>query len=116
MAELEPMRGVSEEFMKILRSVTQRGFNVGPAGYFTVLRTNAWFAASRIPSGFQYPSGRFKGVGQMGTQNPALPSLSVDLAQHQRQRLRPILIVSAAIAITLLMLAWIMAGAPTNIY
>lgn len=38
--------------MKILRSVTHRGSTVGEAGYFTVLRANTWFAASRFPDRF----------------------------------------------------------------
>lgn len=54
--------------MKILRSVTRRGFNVGTAGWFTVLKPNTWFPASRLPAGFHYLGGRPMGV--VGPDNP----------------------------------------------
>ena len=39
--------------MKILRSVTRRGFEVGTAGWFTITGPRRWFPASRLPGGFQ---------------------------------------------------------------
>src|SRR5277367_4040028 len=42
--------------MKLLRSITRRGFNVGTAGWFTVLKPNTWFPASRLPGRFRYRS------------------------------------------------------------
>jgi hypothetical protein len=47
--------------MKILRSVNHRGFSVGSAGWFTVLRPTYRFAASRLPAGFRHRSGQAKG-------------------------------------------------------
>jgi hypothetical protein len=43
-----------EEIMKLLRSITRRGFEVGTAGWFTVLKQNTWFPASRLPGRFRY--------------------------------------------------------------
>ena len=42
--------------MKLLRSITRRGFEVGTAGWFTVLKPNTWFPASRLPGSFRYRS------------------------------------------------------------
>lgn len=46
--------------MKILRSVTRRGFTVGTAGMFTIVSPNRWFAASQFPKRFQGRDGRYK--------------------------------------------------------
>lgn len=37
--------------MKILRSVTRRGFRVGTSGWFTVTTPARWFAASQFKEG-----------------------------------------------------------------
>jgi hypothetical protein len=89
--------------MRILRSITRRGFSFGTAGYFAVLKPNTWFPASRLPGAFRYrPS--------QSTYTPAettAPNI-VTLTTEHRGRLRQALIVLAAIAITLAVLLWIM--------
>jgi len=46
--------------MKILRSVTRRGFTVGTAGMFTIVSPTRWFAASQFPESFQRLRGHSK--------------------------------------------------------
>ena len=46
--------------MKILRSVTRRGFTVGTAGMFTIVSPNRWFAASQLSESLQRLGGRPK--------------------------------------------------------
>ena len=91
--------------MKILRSVTQRGFSVGTAGWFTVLRPNTWFAASHLRSGVRYPSGGHDGATWSGSAKA--PSLLVKLRESDRGWLRPALAVLGAVAITSVLLWWI---------
>jgi hypothetical protein len=106
--------------MKILRSVMRRGFSVGTAGYFTVLKPNTWFAASRLSDSFRYPSDRSKGVAaaqqttlvHADSGTTTMPSLLVRWAPQEPRLVRIVLIALAAIAITSALLWWIM-GAPT---
>jgi hypothetical protein len=114
---VDPIRtnkGQEEEAMKILRSVNRRGFNIGTAGWFTVLRQNTWFPASRMP-------GRFRYEGQ-GTTQPLVPGQTVlnhvygqEAKVPSRQprlsaqdTVRPALITLAAAALTSVLLWWIM--------
>jgi hypothetical protein len=94
--------------MKILRSVTRRGFNVGSAGWFTVLKPNTWFAASRLQDNLHHLSGRPKGVAEPSSQNLAAPSLSVNLSANDPGLMRLALTTLGAIAITSALLWWIM--------
>ena len=123
--------------MKILRSVTRRGFNVGSAGWFTVLRPNTWFPASRLPGGFPSLAGQSKGTAfpqahEKPTENPATapPPESISVpdqnaldhadsqetaiplqimipSTHDHRIFRPALIILVATAITWLFLWWI---------
>lgn len=101
--------------MKILRAVNRRGFDVGVAGYFNVLRPNTWFAASRFRDKSRYLSARPEAIAPSDTQNPAAPSLDAKLnekdpgwvrlfgsncdriiaalATHERSPAKPILIL-----------------------
>lgn len=106
--------------MKILRSVMRRGFSVGSAGYFTVLKPNTWFAASRLSDSFRYPMDRYKGVAEgqnsldfQAGQAAKMPSLLVRWRPQEPRRVRMALILLAAIMITAALLWWIM-GAPPN--
>jgi hypothetical protein len=94
--------------MKILRSVTRRGFNVGTAGWFTVLRPNTWFPATRLPRSFHYLGGRPTGAVQPGSQVTAMPLQILRLSARDRRLVRPALIVMAAATITAVLLWWIM--------
>lgn len=91
--------------MKLLRSITSRGFDVGTAGWFTVLKPNTWFPASRLP-------GRFRchispPVETAGGDHPI--SVRILLPNTQDRRLvRSALVVLAAVAITSTLLWWIM--------
>jgi len=103
--------------MKTLRALTRRGFNVGTAGYFSVLRPNTWFAASRLPD-HPYDLGRFKEIAKptpgQNTQSRASSPEStmqwqmIDLSRRDRHLFRSSIIVVGAIAITLALLLWIM--------
>jgi RsiW-degrading membrane proteinase PrsW (M82 family) len=105
--------------MRILRSVKRRGFDVGTAGYFSVLRQNTWFAASRLSDGFESLVGRSNRKGSTGSaeQEPwgglsargsaaAQPALGLILYPHRPMRTAAI--VCLAIALTLALLWWIM--------
>lgn len=97
--------------MKILRSVTRRGFSVGTAGWFTVLKPNTWFAASRLPESFRYrasQSAEAVGTSHADSRPTTIPP-RIEIPNTQDRRLMPVaLIVLAAIAITSALLWWIM--------
>ena len=119
--------------MKILRSVTRRGFNVGSAGWFTVLRPNTWFPASRLPGGFPSLAGQYKGtafpqahenptaapppeltsvpeqnaLSHADSQEKAIPLQIMIPSTHDHRLMRLALIVMVAIAITWMFLWWI---------
>ena len=97
--------------MKILRSVTRRGFSLGTAGWFTVLRPNTWFPASHLPG--SHPRFRLSGTvapllpGHLPTP-PAAPKVqTLDLGHNDHRLVQPLLVVLAAVAITSLLLLWI---------
>jgi hypothetical protein len=94
--------------MKILRSVNRRGFSVGTAGWFTVLRPNTWFPASRLPGKFHYPRGRSNGAAELDGRETTVRFQAMTLGVRDRRLMRPALIVLAAIAITSVLLWWIM--------
>lgn len=90
--------------MKLLRSITRRGFEVGTAGSFTVLKPNTWFPASRLPQSALYRVNRsVKGIATHDSMSPQimLPSM------YDRRPARSVLIVLSAIAITSALLWWI---------
>ena len=103
--------------MKTLRAITRRGFNVGTAGWFTVLRPNTWFPASHLPDS-PYDVCRFKAMtkpmpgqeapGRTGSQGNTIPWHMIDLSRRDRHLMRSAIIVLGAIAITLALLSWIM--------
>jgi hypothetical protein len=89
--------------MKILRSITRRGFSFGTAGYFTVIKPNTWFPATRLPGPFRYR-------GSQSRQAPAeatAPNI-ISLPPEHRSPLRLAIIVLASAAIVFGMLMWIM--------
>jgi hypothetical protein len=103
--------------MKLLRSITRRGFSVGTAGWFTVLRPNTWFPASRLPAGFHSPpirstmagsSGDPDHTGYLGNLNAAVPVPALTVSAPAHHPLRMASIVLAAIATTSALLWWIM--------
>lgn len=91
--------------MKILRSVTRRGFNVGTVGWFTVLKPNSWFPASRLPSGFHHRSG---GIDAAWPRREAIAPRITNLSAGDRNWMRLAVIVLVAMAVTSLLLLWIM--------
>jgi hypothetical protein len=96
--------------MKLLRSITQRGFSVGSAGWFTVLKPNTWFPASRLPGSFEYRSGRYADatvVNPTGHERTITPRIAIPVTKDRRL-LRPALVVLSAFTITSAMLWWIM--------
>jgi len=103
--------------MKILRSVTRRGFNVGTAGWFTITSPRPWFAASRLPKASRYLSEEFQNIGDpTAPSHPsdiqagpvaAMPPRIMAINSDARHPMRQMLIVLSAIAITLVLLYWI---------
>jgi hypothetical protein len=102
--------------MKILRSVTQRGFSVGTAGWFTVLRPNTWFPATRLHTGPHPLVGRSTGAaestvpGQLsGSRSSTVaPPRIAPLNGNDRQPMRLAVAVLAGAAITSFLLWWMM--------
>lgn len=100
--------------MRILRSVTYRGFTVGTAGWFTITSPNRWFAASRMPRRSRYLSEEFQAIErreaprhpESDQESPTAPRI-MTLPARDRSPLRQVLIVLAAITITLVLLCWI---------
>lgn len=97
-----------EQPMRILRSITQRGNDIRTAGWFTVVRRNTWFAASRLPDGFHRTGDPSRTLTWTGRQPVAAPSLAVNLNTQAAGPMRLTLTVLGALAITSAMLWWIM--------
>jgi len=93
--------------MKILHSVNRRGFSVGSAGEFTILKPNTWFPASRLPGRFRY-RGNKSPVRHADSRVMTVPPRILIPSTPDRPLMRPALVVLAAIAITSALLWWIM--------
>jgi hypothetical protein len=93
--------------MKILRSVTRRGFNVGTAGYFSVLKSNAWFPASRLPDSPYHLADRYIGTAKPDSEEPAIPPQIIAPGARQPFSLQLALVVTTAAVITSVLLWWI---------
>lgn len=96
--------------MKLLRSITRRGFNIGTAGWFTVLKPNTWFPASRLPESFRYrnnESGATTAGDHAGSRETTSPRIMIP-ATIDRRVMRPALIVLSAMIVTSGLLWWIM--------
>jgi hypothetical protein len=102
--------------MKILRSVNRRGFSIGSAGFFTILKPNTWFPATRLPARFSRARVGSGGAAEVSTrvadqntpaQQRAMPSSYMKLIARDHRVMRPALIILAATAITLILLLWI---------
>src|SRR4051812_33694280 len=104
--------------MNILRSVTRRGFSVGTAGWFTVLRPNTWFPASRLARALPGLDKRVVGAPERvagpgapesaGGQVKAVRWLAMERAVEPRNKMRAGTAIVGALAITSAMLWWIM--------
>ena len=100
--------------MKILRSVTRRGFTVGTAGMFTIVSPNRWFAASQFPESFQPFGGRSKAAAapavaavkppyRMDGHATTSPQILVRSAQDRcPMRFALVLLLAAAVALFIL--------------
>jgi len=91
--------------MKILRSVNRRGFSIASAGYFTVLKPNSWFPASRLTTPRPHPGRPVDGPQSAVTETQA-PRI-ITLNGHDPRLLRRALIALVAMTITSLLLLWI---------
>jgi hypothetical protein len=95
--------------MKILRSVTRRGFNVGSAGWFAILKPNTWFPASRLPVRFRYRGSQSAELSaDADTRETTIPPQIMIPSTEDRRLMWPVLPILAAIAITSALLWWIM--------
>jgi hypothetical protein len=92
--------------MKLLRSITRRGFDIGTAGWFTVLKPNTWFPASRLPGRFHYRSSQ--AADATAVDNVISPRIMLLSTRGDRHLVRSALVVLAAVAITSALLGWIM--------
>ena len=95
--------------VKILRSVNRRGFSLGTAGWFTVLKPNTWFPASRLPVSSRYrgsQSAEATAVDHADSQQMTVPPRIIIPGTQDRRLMRLALVVLAAIAITLALLWW----------
>ena len=103
--------------MQILRAVLRRGSSVEPAGFYSLLKANTWFPASRLPVPFRFrgsKSAATLALEDSGRPEAALPPKIAPLSAERPGLLRLALIVGAAIAIILVVLCWIMSEAPPN--
>ena len=110
---------VQREEMKILRAVLRRGSSVEPAGYYSLLKANTWFPASRLPVPFRFrgnKSAATPALKDSGNPEAAIPPKIMPLSAERPRLLRLALIVLAALAILSVMLWWIMSEAPPNVY
>lgn len=105
-----------EEIVKILRSVNRRGSSVGTAGYFTVLRANTWFAASRFPDRFHNLRERAEAAVRQPAQEQEISStpanqstIHLDLRPQPEPLhwMRSALIILVASGITMFLLWWV---------
>jgi hypothetical protein len=104
--------------MKILRSVTRRGFSVDSAGWFTVLRPARWFAASRLPDGFRYLHGQSEGNAapeqkapdHADNQETVIPLHIMESSTQDHYLMRSALIILAAAVLTSVLLWWMIRG------
>ena len=103
--------------MKILRSVTHRGFNLGMAGWFTVLRPNTWFPASRLPGAHKNfvataemtaDAARASALNSANGQGRSVQWRVIDPSAQENHVMRSGSILLGALAITSAMLWWIM--------
>jgi len=90
--------------MKILRSITRRGYSVGTAGYFSVLKPNSWFPASRLPVPFRYRRDPSAAVQDREIVAPNI----ISLPPEHRSPLRVGIIVLTSAVVVFAMLLWIM--------
>lgn len=100
--------------MKILRAVLRTGSSVEPAGYYSLLKANTWFPASRLPVPFRFRGSKSAATPVLedsGSSEVALPPKIMPLSAERPRLLQLALIVLAAIAILSLMLWWVMSGA-----
>ena len=101
------------------RTWNRRDFSVRPAGLFSVLNPDGWFAASRLPGGFRYLGGQTMrpapGLNAVPKQNVSdhagceetTPRLqTIEPGTHDHPLMRPALIVLGATAITSILLWW----------
>ena len=91
--------------MKLLRAVTRRGFNVGTAGWFTVLKPNTWFPASRLPGSFRYRNSQ---SAEMAAVDHAISPRIVLPSTKDRGMVRSALLVLTAVVIPSALLWWLM--------
>jgi hypothetical protein len=91
--------------MKLLRSITRRGFEVGTAGWFTVLKPNTWFPASRLPGRFRIHS---SSSAEANAGNHPISLRILLPAAEDRRLMRSALVALAAVASTSALLWWIM--------
>lgn len=101
--------------MKILRAANLRGSSIHSAGFFTVLRSNSWFAASRLPVNRGLFGDRHKlsakstvpgraALSHADSRAAAMPLHIMNLGTEDRGSMRLVFIVLAAAALTLVLL------------
>ena len=89
--------------------MNRRGFSVERAGWFSVLRPDARFTPRRLSWDFHYLGDQPKGTDRVyvDSQKMAKPLQILQASTHDHSTSQSVLIVLAAIAITLGLLWWI---------
>jgi hypothetical protein len=95
--------------MKILRSVTRRGYTVATAGWFTTTSPNRWFPASKFPDGVGQSketaaAARAAAKTPRGADEQA-PQIMLP-STHDRRPMRFALVALLAAAVAILILWW----------
>ncbi len=93
--------------MKIIRAVKRRGSSVEPGGFYSFLKSNTWFPASRLPDK-PYLIGQIKTSKEPGSQEAGIPPEILKVDAPDRHLARLAVAVLAAISITWVLLLWIM--------
>jgi len=103
------------------RTWNRRDFSIGPAGLFTVLKPDGWFAASRLPGGFRYLGGQPNGPAppqarkaqdHAASQQTTIQLQTLEPTVQDHPLMRPALIVLAATAMTSIVLWWLWSMRP----
>ena len=93
--------------MRILRSVTRRGYTVQSAGFFNVVSPNRWFAASQFPPGLDAHVKVTDTADEARdrTDSEEVPQILISRTQD-RSLARFVLAALAAAAVALFVLWW----------
>jgi hypothetical protein len=97
--------------MKVRRFASRREFSVRSAGWFTVLKPDAWFPALRLPATFRDRSNqsvKTTAINHVADGEKTNSPRIIIPTTNDRRLMRPALIVLTAMVVTSGLLWWIM--------